>query len=334
MKEIITKYLEGSASDAERRELLEWLRIKGNRKDFNLHRFGWKNGLEKESFPGGGEETWDKIQSGLLKRSFTGWQKSRKLEQFLRYAAIFFFVTTLGSLMWVFINHAEVSTIGLTRVIADNGQISKVMLPDSSVVWLNSGSALTYSNSFAVKNRDVQLLGEAYFEVNHNKKLPFVVNCQALQVKVTGTKFDVSAYPGKDRVNVILEEGSVQLMKKNNAGFSYTLKPGELAEYDISNEKLSVSEINTYKYTAWKEGIIHVYDQTLEEVIEQLRIRYNQEFMVSDDVKHYHYTFTIKNEPLQEIIGLIEKITPVKAEQNGSVITFKSDKKKLNSMNK
>jgi transmembrane sensor len=333
MKEIITKYLEGTASDAEKRELLEWLRIKGNRKDFNFHRFGWKNGLEKDRFPGSGEETWEKIQSGLLKKSYAGWQKSRIIEQYLRYAAIFFFITTLGSLLWVYVNQPKVSVERLTRVIADYGQISKVMLPDSSVVWLNSGSTITYGNSFADKNRDLQLTGEAYFEVAKNKKLPLIVHCNSLQIKVTGTKFDVNSYPGQDRINVILEEGTVQLLKQNNGSFQYNLNPGELAEFNISSEKLSVSEINTYKYTAWKEGIIHVYNQTLAEVSERLKTRYNQEIKISADVKLYHYTFSIKNEPLQEIISLIEKITPVKAEQNGSVITFKPDYKRIKKIN-
>jgi transmembrane sensor len=333
MKEIIVKYLEGTASDAEKRELLEWLRKKGNRKDFDFHSFAWKNGLNKDSFPSGGEETWQKIQSGLFKKNYSGWQKSRKVEQFLRYAAVFFFITTVGSLLWVFVNRPNASVERVTRIIADNGQISKVLLPDSSVVWLNSGSSLTYSNSFAENNRDLRLIGEAYFEVAKNKKLPLVVNCNSLLIKVTGTKFDVNSYPSKDKISIILEEGSVQLLSKNNASFQSTLQPGELAVFDLSNKKLAISKINTYKYTAWKEGIIHVYNQTLAEVTERLKTRYNQEFKISADVKPYHYTFTIKNEPLQEIISLIEKITPVKAEQNGTVITFKPDYKRIKKIN-
>jgi transmembrane sensor len=332
MKEIITKYLEGTATESEMMELLQWIRVKKNRKEFFFHRFGWKDGLDKNSFPGDGEETWNKIQSRLLEKSFTGWQKSRKIQQFLRYAAIFFFLTTLGSLIWVFTIGLKIPEELMTRVIADNGQISKVLLPDSSLVWLNSGSTITYGNHFSEESRELQLVGEAYFEVSKNEKCPLIVNCNGLQVKVKGTKFNVSAFPGKDKISVILEKGAVELLRENNSSFPYILKPGELAEFDISNKKMAVSKINTYKYTSWKEGIIHIYDQTLDELAERLKTRYNQEFVISDEVKHYHYTFTIKNEPLQEIIGLIEKITPVKAVQNGAVITFKPDNKKIRRM--
>jgi transmembrane sensor len=334
MKEIITKYLEGIATDAELAELLKWIRIKENRKEFFFHRFGWKEGLDKNSFPGGGEETWNKIQSRLLAKSFTGWQKSRKIQLFLRYAAIFFFLSTLGSLIWIFSLNSKMPQELITRVIADNGQISKVLLPDSSLVWLNSGSTISYSNHFAEKSRELVLAGEAYFEVTKNEKCPFVVNCNGLQVRVTGTKFNVNGYPGKNKVSVILETGSVKIIREANTSLQRTLKPGELATVDIQNNEFSVSKINTYRYTAWKDGIIQVYDQPLNVVAERLKARYNQEFVISDAVKNYHYTFTIKNEPLQEIIGLIEKITPVQAVQNGSVITFKPDNRKIKRMEK
>jgi ferric-dicitrate binding protein FerR (iron transport regulator) len=222
----------------------------------------------------------------------------------------------------------------ITGVVAENGQMSKVMLPDRSVVWLNSGSEIRYDNYYGVKNRKIQLLGEAYFDISRNELLPVVVDCRELQIKVTGTKFNVHAFPGGEQINVVLEEGSVDLLKGGNSDFRYSLTPGQMATFDSPSKKMTFSRVNTSKFTSWKEGIVNIYDLPLDEVVLRLKMRYNQEFVVDENVMHYHYTFTIKNESLQDVIALIEKITPVKAEQTGSVIIFRPDKTRMKKMMK
>ncbi|HRV89576.1 MAG TPA: FecR domain-containing protein [Prolixibacteraceae bacterium] len=322
MEDIINKYLEDTATDSEKKELLAWLRNRENRKAFFFHRSVWEKRLGGGRIPAAGGETWQRIQSGLLERSCEGWQKSRRLMQFLRYAAIFFFLTTLGfSLLWV-LQGRRSGNETVTRVMADNGQISRAGLPDGTQVWINSGSAISYDSDFGVKNREVRLTGEAYFEAHKGNRLPLVVNCGELLVRVTGTRFNVSALPGSPNIDVVLEEGSVELLREQNTSFHYTLKPGEMASFDLSRKKMTVTTVNTHRITSWKEGMINIYDQPLEEVALKLRSRYNQEFVVDPGVKEYHYTFSISKESLQEIIALIEKITPVKAVQEGNVITF------------
>lgn len=328
MKEIIIKYLEGRATEAEQAELLEWLRIKKNRIDFNSVSLVWKKSLNDQEYPGKSEETWNKIQAVLLQKSYNGWQKTKKLNQFFRIAALFFLFMSIGILTYYFTTSGTKKTEQYTSVIAENGHISKVELPDSSVVWLNSGSKISYSNSFALTNRNINLTGEAYFQVTKNKKLPLIVTNGELQVKVLGTQFNVSAYPECGEVSVVLESGSVEMLNPNIESFHLKLKPGERAVFNKTNNKLQVSNVNTSKFTSWKEGIINIYNQTLEEVVEKLETRYNQKFILDNEVKNYIYTFTIKNESLDEIIQLMEKITPVKAEQKNDTILFKTDKNK------
>lgn len=328
MKEIIIKYLEGRATEAEQAELLEWLRIKKNRIDFNSVSLVWKKSLNDQEYPGKSEETWNKIQAVLLQKSYNGWQKTKKLNQLFRIAALFFLFLSIGILTYYFTTSGIKKTEQYTSVIAENGHISKVELPDSSVVWLNSGSKISYSNSFALTNRNINLTGEAYFQVTKNKKLPLIVTNGELQVKVLGTQFNVSAYPECGEVSVVLESGSVEMLNPNIESFHLKLKPGERAVFNKTSNKLQVSNVNTSKFTSWKEGIINIYNQTLEEVVEKLETRYNQKFILDNEVKNYIYTFTIKNESLDEIIQLMEKITPVKAEQKNDTILFKTDKNK------
>lgn len=319
--------MEGRASEREQLELLQMLRDKEKRDFFNSLKLDWKNSREQHPCSAEIESSWSKVQAVLLKKSYEGWQGARKLYRFSRVAAIFFFVVSMGGLFWMLHDEPSIERTVLTNtVIAENGQISKVELPDGSRVWLNSGSTLTYNNFFASDNREITLRGEAYFEVEKNADLPLVVNSGELNVKVLGTKFNVSAYPGSDRIDVVLESGKVELTSPVNSTFSYKLEPGELATFNKTDKKLNVGCVNTSRYTSWKEGIINIYNQPLPELVAKLESKYNQKFELTEGVKNFHYTFTIQNESLEDIIRLMEKITPVKAEQKGDVILIKLDK--------
>jgi len=329
MKQIIYRYLEGKATEAEQLQLLKWLRNKQNRFVFNSYSLGWKESLDVNQLPDEGQKSWNQIQAVILEKSYKQWQHSRKVQSFFKYAAIFFFMVTLTGLGWYIIQSKNPNQLLYTRVLAEKGHISKVELPDGSLVWLNSGSEITYSSLFADKNRNIQLNGEAYFNVSHNEQLPLLVSCGELKVKVLGTKFNVSAYEENNQVDVVLEKGSVELLDAKIKSFDYRLKPGERAMFNKTEQKMTVSNVNTVKFTSWKDGIINIYDQSLEQVVKRLESRYNQKFRFSDNIKDYRYTFTIKNEPLDEIIQLMEKITPVKAIQEDDVIVFEMDVNKM-----
>jgi transmembrane sensor len=329
MKLIIEKYLEGRATDSEMKELLEWLRKKENRFTFHSFRLEWKNRFGKNSIPAESRDGWNRLQEQLAQKSFTRFNESRRLQFIFRIAAIFFFVVSLGLSAYFYASRTTKTPEIFTSVFAENGQISKVELPDGSLVWLNSGSEIKYSNRFATENRDIQLTGEAYFQAAKNTKLPMLVNCGEMSVKVLGTQFNVTAYPESGFIDVVLEEGAVQLLNPDVESFSYNLKPGERANFNTANRKVTVSYVNTGKFTSWKDGIINIYNQTLEELLARLELRYNQKFQFDPQLKDIRYTFTIKNESLDEIILLMEKITPVKAVQKNDIITFKPDKRKM-----
>jgi len=215
-----------------------------------------------------------------------------------------------------------------TTVAADYGQISKVVLPDSSEVWVNSGSTIKYNNQFSNTNRDIELIGEAFFKVKHNAEVPLIVSSSVLNVKVLGTEFSVSAYPEETNIQVVLEKGKVELTSNSDSQFRQEMKPGELASFNIKQKKLSVDPVNTNLYTSWKDGLINIYNLPLSELVLRLEKRYNQKFLVDDAIKNLPYTFTIRNEELSSILSLMEKITPVDAIQNGNMIVLKHNKNK------
>lgn len=329
MRSIITKYLEGRASDAEMKELLGWLRNKENRLIFQNVKLDWKSSLVKTGFPAESRESWLQLHEKLAQKNLFRLQKIHNKQLIYRIAAIFIFAVSLSVTTWFVSQKIQTGNEVFTRVVAENGQISKVELPDGTEVWLNSGSAISYGSRFSTRNRDIELQGEAFFQAARNVKLPLVVKAGELKVKVLGTIFNVNAYPESGSVDVVLEEGSVELLNSGGKAFHYLLKPGELARFDSKSRQVLISEINPAKFTAWKDGIINIYDQTMEELVKRLENRYNQKFEISDEVKHFRYTFTITNEPLDEIIRLMEKITPVIAVQTEEVIIFRANKKKI-----
>jgi transmembrane sensor len=235
---------------------------------------------------------------------------------FLKYAAIV--VILIGFPTLYYLNKQssspELSTeLKYTSVVADNGQISKIILPDSSIVWLNSGTMLSYNSGYAVTNRDLKLNGQAYMHIKRDDLNPLMVACNDLKVKVLGTKFDVSAYPGDDKIKVVLESGSVQLLRTGDDAFNYRLKPGEMAQYDIRLNEVAIKKVNTAYFTSWNEGYLIFNDVPMGDVIERLERKFDIEITVKNkEVYKSIFNANFKDENLTEILEYIEYSCPIK----------------------
>jgi ferric-dicitrate binding protein FerR (iron transport regulator) len=226
----------------------------------------------------------------------------------LKYAAVFIFAIGISSLFFYFYaeRSGDFTETQFNTVIAGNGQISKVILPDSSVVWLNSGTQIRYRNDFSVSNREINLTGQAFFQVTKNEKIPLKVYCSDIEVKVLGTKFDVSAYPEDKNVRVFLESGKVEIRNSKATSSPYNLNPGEMAEYNKQSGNMSRSKPDPGKFISWKEGILVFRDDPMEEVIPKLQRRYNIEIDVASPAIYQSvFTATLKNETLEEVFKSI-----------------------------
>lgn len=328
MREIIYRYLEGKSTKEEEKTLLEWLRTDKNLSTFHKIKLDWKNGLNKNLLTDDSLKTWEYVQATILGKSYQAWHVSRKKQRYFAIAAAILFVAFILGSFYAGKFKSEQAGENWSKVMAENGQISKLELPDGTKVWLNSGSEISFSNFYGKKNRSVKLKGEGYFDVTENPSLPFLVSCNNLQIKVYGTCFNVSGRDDNASLEVVLEKGSIELTKEGLKSFRYKLKPGEMAKYIPQEARVSVSNVNTMRYTSWKEGILNIYDQNLKDVVDKLESRYNQSFEYDSEIENLRFTFTIKNEPLSDILQLMEKITPLKAIQKGSKIYLKRDKMK------
>jgi ferric-dicitrate binding protein FerR (iron transport regulator) len=326
MKFIIKKYLSGNSSEEEQKILLDWIRQENHQGDFESIKEEWKEQVVNEAIPMAHEQSWNNIQGVLLGKMQTKLQKTQRTLYIFRIAAMLVVLLLIPSLVFFYSPTKENIPLTYTTVTADRGQVSKVLLPDSSVIWINSESTIKYNNRFSTSNRDIELVGEAYFSIHKNPNLPLVVNSEGLKVKVLGTEFNVIGYPEENNVQVILERGKVELSSDLDGNLRQEMKPGEMAIYNKAQKSISLSTVNTGLYTSWKNGMINIYDLPLSELVIKLERRYNQKFIVDDAIKNLPYTFTIKNEDLHSILRLMEKITPVDAVQKGNIIELKYNK--------
>jgi ferric-dicitrate binding protein FerR (iron transport regulator) len=196
------------------------------------------------------------------------------------------------------------------RVETLPGQKSILDLPDGTRVWMNSGTSISYPINFLEENREIKLQGEAFFDVAHDKKRPFIVSLNDLNVHVLGTAFNVSNYPDENENSIYLESGSIELHSttNNTERLLYRMKPGERAIYSKNRDKLMVGTGHDDESLAWLEGKLIFRDESMASVVRSLNRWFNVEISVIDEeILDYTYTATFQNESLEQILELLEK---------------------------
>lgn len=154
-----------------------------------------------------------------------------------------------------------------------------VVLEDSTKVWLNSASVLTYPENFNSTDRRVKISGEAYFAVTKDKAhRPFLVECDGQEVKVYGTEFNVRSYPEEENVLTSLKKGSVSISKKDGSGGELFLSPGKQAVFNKESGQASVKSVNIETVTGWRHGRFVFEDQTLRQIMDDLGRWYDFEY--------------------------------------------------------
>ena len=188
------------------------------------------------------------------------------------------------------------------------GITSKVILPDSTVVWLNSSSMISYPSFFDDDNRTVELLGEAFFEVVRDENRPFIIESGNLKVNVLGTSFNFKHYDEDTHAILAVETGAVNLSK--GLAMNATLLAGEYAVVD--NRTLHIDVYNTPYYSSWRDHKIVFRDELFSNVLHELSRKYNVEFKLQDEeFKHYIYTATFDNMGLDDILNLLKMSSPI-----------------------
>lgn len=170
-----------------------------------------------------------------------------------------------------------------------NGQRLTITLTDGTLVRLNAGSTLTYPETFPTDEREVRLIGEAYFEVAPNAAAPFLIRTEDVDVQVIGTKFTVKAYKESELVKVAVVEGkvAVQPTRQENAteGEEVLLTKNEMATVEKSNRKLSVTGYDKNDALGWQNGILYFEKADFSQIVNQLERWYGVKISVDNNIK-------------------------------------------------
>ena len=188
-----------------------------------------------------------------------------------------------------------------------------LVLEDGSRVWLNSASELRYPVRFTGKNRQVTLEGEAYFEIAKNKKSPFQVFAENVKIQVTGTCFNVKAYPSDKVIKTTLDEGSINIGHIRSRRPMQQIFPGQTAVYE---KRSNVIKIKTDRYhddaSSWKGNQLTFRNASLKEVLTTLQRHFDIEIAVKNEkIASFTYNFVCKGNDLNYVLEVMQSITPV-----------------------
>ncbi|CAG9898594.1 putative anti-sigma factor [Bacteroides ovatus] len=210
-------------------------------------------------------------------------------------------------------------------IVASNntGIVQKVTLPDGTIINLNTCSRLTYPESFSGKSREVFLDGEAYFDVAHDKRHPFIVRAGELKIRVLGTKFNVNASTLVPQITATLIEGSIEAVtgKKN-----ILMKPNQQLKYDTSSGRVSLTELtNASREIRWTQNVWVLSDTPLLDICQRLEQQFNIKIIIMNDEligKSFTGEF-YTNESLESILKTMQISTPFEYEYKGKNIILK-----------
>lgn len=287
--ELLFKYFSDGLSDEGKKELLIWLKENEEHKYLMDKMSDWWAVAHIPLFRSDLEANFKEhflFLAGSLAVEKTK-QKRVVFKTWMKTAAIFLLLIATGtSTFFVGRNLNNKSELTYTETFAPNGSQTQVLLPDSSVVILNSGSLLKYQSDYNNKERRVELVGEAYFDVKHNPHKPFFVSSDKLNVRVEGTTFNVKAYDDDETVDVVLISGKVNVLFLDEDQEVISLSPNQQLNYNKKKDQLTISVVNTSNSTLWTQGVLFFYEKPFPEIARELERKYNTDIEIKSKSLH------------------------------------------------
>jgi ferric-dicitrate binding protein FerR (iron transport regulator) len=318
--QLMSKYLSGNAGDAEVRRLEEWvLSSPENEAQFNAFRRAWVlSGVEEENPEIDIEREWLDLSGQLFpeegKIVSMPDKPRRRAGWWIGVAATAAVVVLAG--LWLWRGTAEAPYLE----VATQHQVEESRLPDGTRVSLNQYSSLRYIGDGTQSRRQVELTGDAFFEVERDTARPFVIGAGEVQIEVLGTSFYVDARAGRPQVEVIVRSGSVAVTA---AGESIALSPDERAVYDRSTGDLRKEANENENYLAWKTSVLTFDSAPLERVVFDLNRTFHANISIaSPEIAACEVTATYDRQPLEAIIRILEQTLGIETETRGSELVF------------
>jgi len=322
--EKIISYLKKELLEKEMIEVKNWINSSSeNEKYFNRVKFLWENSsFDYQNLEISSGKAWDRIYSSITRERTVHQSNIRVgLATFKRIAAIVIVLISIGFLItWIIRQnqHAEIEWISINTTSG----INDIILPDGSHIWLNNDSEINYPEKFKGKFREINLKGEAFFEVINNNKKPFIIHASSSEIRVLGTSFNVKSGRTTPEVIVTVLSGSVSLCDSSNKEKKVILEPGDQGINFPDNIGLVKKGNDNANFQAWKTGILIFENTPLEDVCEILSGHFNRSFMLDNEeiLKDKSLSATFDNKDIAEILQILEITLDISCKTDNDII--------------
>lgn len=359
---LILSFLKEEITEAERKTLADWI----NADPSNKEHFKGFYRIWNATYQGNGEVEMilQKIKYQIASTAPQNEEKDEtgtKSLSILKWAAVIVISCITGAFGYKYLSNNKGNASHLVNVFnVPLGSKSSIVLPDGTLVSLNAGSRLTYAMDYGIKLREVNLIGEGYFKVAENKKVPFLVKTVKATIKALGTEFNVKAYPEEGMIETVLVKGSVLVdeilsaeEKRSDKRKTVILKPGQKVRIFKSAEKVVEKVVEqdipaTLKplpektvmppmvvinnsvienETSWKDTRWIIKGTDLQTFAVILSRRFNVSIELQDEnLKQYRFSGTIENETIEEVFDIMKYTIPISYTIDKGKVTWTIDR--------
>ncbi|WP_289750773.1 FecR family protein [Bacteroides acidifaciens] len=283
-EDIINKYLTGQCSEEELVEVNAWMKEseENARQLFRMeeiyHLGKFNQYTDRQQMARAEKQLYKKLDEEKRKQN-----KILRMHRWMKYAAMIAVILVIGggSGYWLYQNG---NNQHMMVAVANEGIVKEIILPDGTKVWLNNSATLKYPREFSEKARNIYLDGEAYFEVTKNRHKPFTVQSDAMRVRVLGTTFNFKCDKNYRIAEVTLIEGEIEV-KGNKEEGQIILAPGQRAELNKNNGRLTVKQVDAKMDAVWHDNLIPFQKADIFTISKALERFYDIKIILSPDMR-------------------------------------------------
>ena len=349
---LILRFIQGSASETEARELEQWINEDPERlQTFRQLADSWSRAALADPAAGPGQQkAWERLRAEMEDQPAAGIRSARKfrIPGYLRIAATILLAAGFAWFASYRYYSAERLPGQMTEVSTPFGSRTHIVLPDSSEAWLNAGTTIRYHADLFQRNRELYLEGEAFFKVKPDPKKVFVVATSDISVRVYGTSFNIKSFPEEGSIETTLIEGSISLARNSalplrkqrqvylepNQKATFIKKEGRIALGEIidaesvqqdralkSGNILIYEEVDGDQITSWRTGQLVIESEPLVDLSAKLARKYDIRFVFKDEAaKTIKFSGILEDESLEQVMYAMQLASPITYKIEGKIV--------------
>ncbi|WP_209319518.1 FecR family protein [Bacteroides faecium] len=320
-EDIINKYLTGQCTEEELVEVNTWMKEseENARQLFRMeevyHLGKFNQYADGQRMARAEKQLYKKLDEEKGKQN-----KILRMHRWMRYAAAIAAILVIGggAGYWFYQSGTDQQ---MMVAVANEGIVKEVVLPDGTKVWLNNSAILKYPREFSEKERNVHLEGEAYFEVTKNRHKPFTIQSDAMRVRVLGTRFNFKCDKRCRIAEATLIEGEIEV-KGNKEEGQIILAPGQRAELNKNNGRLTVKQVDAKMDAVWHDNLIPFQKADIFTITKALERFYDVKIILSPDIQsNKTYSGVLKRKAdIESVLKSLQNSIPIDYKIVGSNI--------------